>query len=54
MRRLVITLEDCRDCPYYERLVGRENLYHTCHLTDRTSKNRYEPLMKYCKATEVK
>ena len=53
MRRLFIDIEDCRDCPWYERMVGRERLYHTCRYSNRTTTGNWEVLMNYCDLEEV-
>lgn len=54
MRRLVILVEDCGDCPYYERLTGREHIYHHCNHNHKIIMDDYDKLMDYCELAEVK
>ena len=49
----IIEVNDCQDCPYYERFQGKEHIYHTCHFNNRTTKNNFEVLLDYCELTEV-
>lgn len=48
MRLLKEEIEDCRDCPYYERFDGKYTVYHTCNKFKHTTKADYETLMKKC------
>ena len=41
----VIKVSDCGDCPFYERFMGRENVYHTCHENQRTVKGDFKILL---------
>ena len=49
----VIKVTDCGDCPFYERFDGRENIYHTCHENNRTVKNDFMILFRFCELEEV-
>ena len=49
----IIEVNDCQDCPYYERFQGKEHIYHTCHYNNRTTKGNFEVLLKYCELEEI-
>ena len=49
----VIKVHNCSDCPYYSRYVGRENVYHTCQENQRTVKNDFMILFKFCELQEI-
>ena len=52
----IIRVTDCQDCPcpYYERFVGRTNVYHTCRENNRTVQKDFMILYKFCELEEVK
>ena len=39
--------------PFYERFTGREHVYHTCRENNRTVKNDFMILYKFCELEEV-
>lgn len=49
----IIRVTDCQDCPYYERFVGRTNVYHTCRENNRTVQKDFMILYKFCELEEV-
>ena len=49
----MIRVTDCQDCPYYELYDGRRNVYHTCRENNRTVKNDFMILYKFCELEEV-
>lgn len=50
----VIKVEDCSLCPYYERLEGREHIYHTCkHANTVLKDGHYMSLFRHCKLPNI-
>ena len=49
----IIEVNDCQDCPYYERFQGKEHIYHNCNENNRTVKNDFMILYKFCELEEV-
>ena len=44
----IIRVTDCQDCPFYERFTGREHVYHTCRHSQKTVKNDFTILFRFC------
>ena len=44
----IIRVNDCQDCAYYERYEGRNNVYHTCRHSQKTVKNDFTILFRFC------
>ena len=49
----IIRVTDCVDCPFYELYEGRENNYHTCRHSQKTVKNDFMILFRFCELEEV-
>ena len=49
----IMEVNDCQDCPYYERFTGRENVYHTCHQNQRTVQKDFMILYKFCELEDL-
>ena len=49
----VIRITDCGDCPFYERFVGREHIYHTCNYNNRTVRKDFMILYKFCELEDI-
>jgi len=49
----IIRVNDCEDCPYYSTYVGRENVYHTCYENNRTVRNDFMILFRFCELEEM-
>ena len=49
----VIRVTDCGDCPFYERYEGRSNVYHTCRHSQKTVKNDFTILFRFCELEEM-
>ena len=43
----------CHLCPFYERYVGRSSVYHTCHHSNKTVKEDFEILWKFCELEDL-
>ena len=49
----IIRVTSCSDCPYYELYQGRRNVYHTCRENNRTVKNDFMILFRFCELEEM-
>lgn len=49
----IIEVNDCQDCPYYERYAGKSSVYHTCRHSCKTVKEDFSILWKFCELEEV-
>ena len=49
----IIRVPGCHLCPFYERYVGRSSVYHTCHHSNKTVKEDFEILWKFCELEEM-
>jgi len=49
----IIRVSDCSDCPYYEQVLGKKELYHVCHKAGAITRKTYETLLKRCTLEEV-
>ena len=49
----IIRVTDCGDCPFFEAYDGRKNTYYTCRENQRTVKNDFMILYKFCELEEV-
>ena len=49
----IIRVDGCHLCPFYERFTGREHVYHTCHHSNKTVKENFEILWKFCELEEM-
>ena len=49
----IIKVTDCQDCPFYDRLEGRREIYHTCHHSNKTVKNDFSILFRFCELEEL-
>ena len=44
----IIRVDGCHLCPFYERYEGRVNVYHTCRHSQKTVKNDFTILFRFC------
>lgn len=44
----IIRVTDCQECPFYELYQGRANVYHTCRHSQKTVKNDFTILFRFC------
>ena len=49
----MIRVEGCHLCPFYERYDGRASVYHTCRHSQKTVKNDFMILFRFCELEEV-
>ena len=49
----IIRVTDCQQCPCYERFTGRENVYHTCHHSNKTVQKDFTILFRFCELEEM-
>jgi len=49
----VLMVNDCQDCPFYEGFIGRTHTYHTCHHSNKTVKDDFTILFRFCELEEL-